>query len=801
MTAVKKIFYLFSIPLAFLVVGIGGVVYAQITETDLPNVAISDLTETTLIGSDLDSPSSMAITPDGRLLINELGGQIRVFKNGVLLPNPAYTLQVSNQGEQGLAGLAIDPNFSSNGFIYVYYTALLPQPHNRLSRLTLSGDVVLANSERIFLDLPALGNQIHHGGGVRFGLDGKLYVSVGDHGSSANAQSLSNLFGKILRLNSDGTVPSDNPFVGVSGARGEIWALGLRNPFKFAIDPVGGHMYINDVGQNTWEEVNLGQRGANYGWPACEGVCSNQNFVNPIYSYIHNGNASITGAVFYRGSQFPQAYNGRYFFSDYNSNWVKMLRQDNTVSDFIENIPTPIDLLVHPDGSLYILSIYPGRLTKVTYIRPDENHPPEVSATASRNSGPAPLTVTFDALASDPDGDTLSYVWNFGDNSPEVSRNIVTHVYNTPGNYTASVRVSDGRGGVTTKSLSISVGGAPQGSITTPTVGTKYNAGDFISYSGTALDIEDGSLPLSAYSWTIIFHHGDHVHPFLGPINSVKSGTFQISRTGEMSADVFYRIRLTVTDSDGLSHITTRDVVPNKTNLTINTNPVGLSVNLDGQPVTSPFFVSSVVGFTRNLGVPSPQTINGKTYRFVSWSDNGSQNHNINTPGTNSTYTANFVEVIITPTPPPAPPSPGPSPSPAPAPTPPPAPPPAPPAPTPVPPPAPPSPSPIPSPVPTPPPAPTPTPQPTPTAPPTPWLPATPWPESPTTQNSSWPQPVTWTTTSGGSPSSWATPTSWNATPVGTASSWAAPTAWVVDSSSAQTTAWQTSQWAAPTPW
>lgn len=236
MTTTQKIKELpiptYLLVLLLFIIGSAQVAYAEVLSTDF--------TETTIISSDLDGPSSMAFTPDGRLLINELGGQIRVYKNGILLSEPAHTLQVSNEGEQGLTGLAIDPNFGTNGYIYIYYTALFPSPHNRLSRLTMSGDTVVPNSERILLDLPSVGNQNHHGGDIQFGLDGKLYVTVGDHTIRANVQSLSSLFGKVLRLNSDGTIPLDNPFVNTPGARGEIWALGFRNPFKFAIDQVSG---------------------------------------------------------------------------------------------------------------------------------------------------------------------------------------------------------------------------------------------------------------------------------------------------------------------------------------------------------------------------------------------------------------------------------------------------------------------------------------------------------------------------------------------------------------------------------
>lgn len=786
----------------------------------IAQVINQDFSENILISSDLDGPSTMAFLPDGRLLINELGGQIRMYTGGVLQSEPVYTAQVGFEGEQGLLGLAIDPNFSLNSYIYIYYTALFPEPHNRVSRLTLAGNSFVLGSEKILLDMSPQGNQIHNGGTINFGKDGKLYISVGDHGNSGNAQSLSNPFGKILRINSDGSIPGDNPFVGVSGARGEIWAYGLRNPFKFSVDPITGSIYVNDVGQNTWEEINLLQRGANYGWPTCEGSCSTVGFVSPIHAYVHNGNASITGSVFYRGSQFPADYYGKYFFSDYNSNWVKVLNSNNTSSDFQINIPTPIDMKISPEGSLYVLSIYPGRLTEVRYTKSNQNHPPIVSIGGTPTNGLAPLIVQFSASGSDVDGDSLSYSWSFGDESNGSGQN-VSHTYTRPGRYTAQVTASDGKGGVASEAILVTVGSSPISTINTPISGAKYKAGDLISYSGNGIDSFGLTIPSSAFSWKIIFHHGTHVHPFLGPINGVKSGSFSIPTTGETSSDVFYRIELTVTDTNGLQSVATRDVLPIVSNIKIDTNPSGLKINLDGQPFVSPYSFTGVSGMIRNIGVLSPQTINGKDYEFVSWSDAGALNHTITTPSVNSIYTTVFKEkAIVTPPPPPSPtPTPGPTPTPTPSPVPTPTPPPPPsPAPTPSPTPTPPVPSPVPPPAPSPSPIGNVTPWPAPTSwtatsqtSGTTWPQPTSWSSSPTAPGTSWSSPTVWTETSTAGTNAWPQPTAWTSTPLSSASTWAQPTSWTTSPAGAPTSwqvstwgesgGWQSSAWAAPTPW
>ena len=203
----------------------------------------------------------------------EQGGQLRVIKNNALLPTPFVTLTGRTpSGERGLLGIAFDPNFATNHCVYVYYTATTPTIHNRVSRLTANGDVAVAGSETILLELENLNATNHNGGAIHFGPDGKLYVAVGENADSSNSQTLDNRLGKMLRINADGTIPADNPFYATAtGVNRSIWAMGLRNPFTFAFQPLPGRMFINDVGETTWEEINEGVAGANYGWPLTEG--------------------------------------------------------------------------------------------------------------------------------------------------------------------------------------------------------------------------------------------------------------------------------------------------------------------------------------------------------------------------------------------------------------------------------------------------------------------------------------------------------------------------------------------------
>jgi glucose/arabinose dehydrogenase len=327
----------------------------------------SGFTETQFGGNVGTSPTAMAFAPDGRLFVCLQGGQVRVIKNGTLLATPFLSLSVTFAGERGLLGIAFDPNFSSNQFVYFYYTTSTSPVHNRISRFTASGDVAVAGSETILVDLDNLSSATNHnGGGLHFGPDGKLYAGVGENANSANSQTLSNRLGKILRYNSDGSIPADNPFFNnATGANRAIWALGLRNPYTFAFQPGTGRMFINDVGENTWEEINDGIAGSNYGWPTCEGACSpaNSNFRDPLFQYGHGTSSTtgcaIVGAAFYNPpvNQFPASYLGKYFFADLCSGWIRLFDPAaGTAGSFASGIATPVDLQIGPDGCLYYLA-------------------------------------------------------------------------------------------------------------------------------------------------------------------------------------------------------------------------------------------------------------------------------------------------------------------------------------------------------------------------------------------------------------------------------------------------------------
>lgn len=604
----------------------------------------------------LDKPTQMAFTPDGRLLVAEQGGKLRVVKNGALLSTPAISLTVNKAGERGFSGVVADPDFANNNYIYLYYTRYSGAvAHNRLSRFTMSGDTTALSTEKVLLDLDPLTSYYHMGGGLHFGSDGKLYVSVGENARGSPAQRTDTLLGKILRLNKDGSIPSDNPFYDTTtGNNRAIFSLGLRNPFTFAIQPGTQTLFINDVGEATWEEVNKGGRGDNFGWPQTEGPHNDPRFVKPIYSYDHSdGGHAVIGADFYPATgTFPSQYRGKYIFGDHNKGWIKVL--DPSTGAILGNISNGgiqalTDLDVGPDGAVYYIERFfeaPSRIGKIQATgantgRPVITRQPQ-SLTAALGQ-PATFSVTATGAG------TLTYQWQRNgvdiSGATQSSFTINTVDLSDDGDLFRVV-VSNAQGPTTSNDATLTVtqpGQQPVPTIDAPLAGQKYNAGDTINFSGAATDPQDGDLPVTALKWEVVFHHDDHTHPFIIDLPGVSASSFVIPTDGEVSANVFFRIRLTATDADGNATTVSRDVFPEKSTLTVNTSVAGLAIQVDSQPKTAPYTFDSVVKFPRVLTAPDTQVKNGITYSFTGWSDGVSAaTRTIVTPATDTTFTANY---------------------------------------------------------------------------------------------------------------------------------------------------------------
>jgi glucose/arabinose dehydrogenase len=374
-----------------------------------------------LVANGLSNPTAMALAPDGRIFVTQQGGALRVIENGVLQPTPVFTVAVDSSGERGLLGVALNPDFASNHLIYYYYTVPGSPAHNRISRIVENGGVE-TGAEQILVDLdPLSGATNHNGGAIHFGLDGKLYVGVGENANGANAQSITTRLGKILRYNPDGTIPADNPtsFPGIAGtttgANQAIWAVGLRNPFTFGVQPGTGRIFIDDVGQSSFEEIDDGIAGNNYGWSVTEGTFDQAkfpNFTEPLYTYPHgSGNfagIAIVGGAFYDPTvlTFPADYVNDYFFGDLGNSWINRFDPaTQKVDNFASNLTVGslVNLAVTPGGDLLYLARGGGGNTGAVYRVSFSTNPPPFTpgpppVLVGPGPGSAPVVQVFDRL-------------------------------------------------------------------------------------------------------------------------------------------------------------------------------------------------------------------------------------------------------------------------------------------------------------------------------------------------------------------------------------------------------------------
>ena len=650
------------------------------------------------------NPTVLAFTPDGRLLIGSQTGQIYVFQNGALLPTPALNLGTAACAyrERGLSGIAVDPEFTSNRFIYVAYVFnkhgvcdgenTPTTPVGRVSRFELRADNTVDRAgERVLIDNIPSAIGAHNIDDVEFGGDGHLYVSVGDGGcdytgvsgcfdGNRAAQYRHALVGKLLRVTRDGGIPPDNPFTGAGTVRcavtggttagqtcQEIYALGLRNPWRITFDPNSGgtRVFINDVGQDTWEEVNEGQAGGNYGWNQREGFCARGSqtdcsptppagLVNPIVAYNHDECASVTGGAFVPNGVWPATFQGTYLFSDWVCGRIyKVTRNaDGTYRNdlFVYGLGTgsAVDLAFgpHAGSSALYYATYEngGEVRRISHIG-DANHDPTAAFTANPTFGAIPLAVDFDASGSgDPDGDVLTYEWNFGDSTPLATGRVVRHTYSTSGTFTATLRVRDPDGAVATATTRIDAGNTPpQPVILTPRADDRFAVGDAFVLQGSASDAQDGALPDSALSWRVLLHHNTHTHGYLP---TTVGNRIEVRATGpenlEAAATSYLEVELTATDSRGRSATVTRPFMPRTVRLDFLSDPSGATLRIDDAAVQAPASFTSWVNYSVAVEAASQTAPDGAPLTFLSWSDGGAASHFIVSPATPTSYTARF---------------------------------------------------------------------------------------------------------------------------------------------------------------
>ena len=523
------------------------------------------------------------------------------------------------------------------------------------------------------------------------------HFAGGQQGGGGNGDP-TGLDGAILRVDpATGAGLAGNPFFSSSDPNARrIIAYGLRNPFRITSRPGTNEIWVGDVGWADWEEINRIPNPSdavaeNFGWPCYEGagrqsaydgtnlsICENLYaegsgaVAAPIYTYYHLatitpnetcpvGSSSITGLAFYpeTGGNYPAAYRGGLFFTDHSRSCIWFIPKGangqpdpNARQLFAQGAPNPVDLEIGPGGDLFYVDLDGGTIRRVTFTT--GNQPPTAVIQAVPTSGAAPLTVQFNGSgSSDPEGTQLTYAWDLdGDGQYDDATGVTAQwTYQNPGTVTAGLRVTDGGGATGSASQVISVGNTPPVPvISAPTSSTTWKVGDTINFSGSASDAQDGALPASALTWTLVLQHcpsNCHTHD-QGTWLGVASGSFV---TPDHEYPSYLELTLTARDTAGATASATVRLDPQTVNLTFQTVPTGLSLAVNSAESTTPFTRTVIVNSMNGVTATSPQTLNGLTYGFVSWSDGLAQSHTIVAPATNAMYTATYATTSFSVTP------------------------------------------------------------------------------------------------------------------------------------------------------
>ena len=651
-------------------------------------------TKVDLATGGFQTPTSSTRTPDGRLLVAEKAGRVRLVPAGATAPLSTplldITAKVNSPVDRGLLGITVDTDFASNRWVYLLYSAELypatpdtQQPVvSRLVRYVLGDDNTFVEDKVILgtednnqpCPLPAdtqdciPADYRWHviGTVISDRSDGTLWVGSGDTHALTTPDDTTfrpymetNAAGKILHVDRDGNGLPGHPFcpgeLNLTLTCTKIYAKGFRNPFRFTLRPDGKGLVVGDVGAQAWEEINLVTPGGNYGWPCYEGPAKNPVYSSDAtctalyaqgdaavrraaYEYPHGDGASAIAGPEYTGGAYPADWVGDIFIADYAQQFIKRLELtgDTVVAhDFATNAGTPVELKLNAAGELEYTDIFnvgvgSSGVHKFTYT--PGNQAPSVSLAATPTSGLAPLSVGFSTTGtSDPDGDPLTYAWDFGDGATGTGTS-PAHTYLADGVYVATVTVSDGQGHAVPKSVTINVGDAndPTATITSPTAGSKFVAGQELILTGTGSDVEDGTLTGTALQWQVILVHGTHQHEVATPSGTDARFTPQVDH----DADSHYEITLTATDTSGRTDTATRTLLPDTSTVEVDSVPPGVPIVYgEAGPLVTPYSKVSTVGYRPSLVAPERWVDPaGVEWVFESWSDLGARQHDITVP-------------------------------------------------------------------------------------------------------------------------------------------------------------------------
>jgi glucose/arabinose dehydrogenase/PKD repeat protein len=548
-----------------------------------------------------------------------------------------------------------------------------------------------------FVDYGQKGNPLNPCGDPPTGVGG-TQTAPSAEGGALRSQDLrtnsdsSGLDGTVIRID-PGTAAgkANNPFAASTDAnQRRIIAYGLRNPFRFAFRPGTEELWIGDAGWNRSEEIDRiadtnDAVAENFGWPCWEGPSPQPGYdatdltlcedlyaqtgadKKPFFSYAHTQavvsgdnctedaaagkGTAIAGIAFYPGGSYPDAYDGALFFADYGREciWVMFENAAGQIDPagrilFAGNSPTPVTLELGPGGDLFFVDIFGGTVRRIRFFA--GNQPPVAAIAADKTNGPVPLTVNFDGSgSSDPEGDALTYAWDLdGDGALDDSTAVKpTFTYEVADTYTVRLRVRDDLGATDGDTIVISAGNRPPtATIEAPLATTTWSVGELLEFAGSGSDPEDGALAASALSWDLILHHGAHLHP-LQTFDNVATGSFT---TPDHEYPAELELRLTATDSGGLTDTESVRLEPETRELTLESSPSGLELGFNAESATTPFTRTVIVGSSNSLSATSPQTSAGTTYVFGSWSDGGAQTHNVTALGA-AVYEAAYRREIL----------------------------------------------------------------------------------------------------------------------------------------------------------
>jgi glucose/arabinose dehydrogenase len=587
------------------------------------------------------NPTAMAFDHHGNLFLAQKDGRVLLLReNDLLQADPVLQIPVDDFNERGLSGIALHPDFDNQPWLYVYYT-VRDSNYNRISRFRINGNFAVPGSEQVLYNCDPLAGNIHNAGAMAFGPDGRLYIATGEGAKATNSQSLASDLGKILRLNTDGSIPQNNPFSGLlKGKYRSIFATGMRNPFTLDIQQSTGRIFASDVGQGGYEEINEVFPGKNYGWNLIEGPITNQtppaDYQDPLYYYAHTDGCAIIGSTVYDPPQsvFPKEYRGKIFFADYCKGNMRALdpATGSVAFEFATGLKQPVGISVKQDGSLYYLmrsglgtgsvidntSTYNGTLWKVFYTGSGK---PFISLEPQDAALPVGEDATFEVqvLGSQP----FDFQWYRNEEPVAGAKDVILNIKNIAlqddgSRFYCVVKNAEGADTSKVAVLHVLNNQRPVPRITSPPENFTYKAGDNIEFNGLATDLEDGTLDATHLQWRIDAHHDTHTHPGLDPVTGISGGTFAVPVAGETSPNTWYRIYLSATDNTGLSRTIYRDVFPDLVSIQVE-GPLGLPVNVDGVQRPLPYMFESLKRQERTISALDQWMQKDTLYLFEKW--------------------------------------------------------------------------------------------------------------------------------------------------------------------------------------